>query len=240
MKFLIQKIDGKITHDFSLTLLESIRFQKWLDSKNKITIKYLNTNINETIIFKSIHKKYIPIGSVEFVTTFLQYFYNKIPMPINIPTELFNFTYRNIFNGTEKDIKNIKGKWFIKNNDKIKDFSEIIDINENTYLKEGNYQFSQFIQIQSEWRVFIYKGKLVGLQNYSGDFTKFPNVDTIKGMVLAYKNAPISYTLDIGVTDYSTFVIECHDFFSCGLYGFNDYTILPFMFSKWFYEYLNK
>jgi hypothetical protein len=237
MKFLIQKIEGEIKHDFSFTLLESIRYQNWLhDDKNYIkykTIEYLGD-----YSFKSYMKEYIPIGSVEFVTAFLEYFYEKTPKPINVPEELFHSTYRNIMNGTEKDIKSLKGRWFIKSNDKIKEFSEIIDINENTIIPPGNYQISQYVDIQSEWRSFIYKGKLVGLHNYSGDFTKFPSVDTIKGMILKYKDAPIAYTLDVGVTDFSTFVIECHDFFSCGLYGFSDHTILPNMFHKWYLNYI--
>jgi len=236
MKFLIQKIDGEIKHDFSFTLLESIRYQNWLhDDKNYI--KYKTIEFKDDC-FKSHMNAYIPIGSVEFVTAFLQYFYEKTPKPINVPEVLFNSTYRNIMNGTEKDINTLRGKWFIKSNDKIKEFSEIIDVNENTIIPPGNYQISQYVDIQSEWRAFIYKGKLVGLHNYSGDFTRFPSVDTIKGMILKYKDAPIAYTLDVGVNYFNTFVIECHDFFSCGLYGFSDHTILPNMFQKWFLNFI--
>ncbi len=236
MKFLIQKIDGEIKHDFSFTLLESIRYQNWLhDDKNYI--KYKTIEFKDDC-FKSHMNAYIPIGSVEFVTAFLQYFYEKTPKPINVPEVLFNSAYRNIMNGTEKDINTLRGRWFIKSNDKIKEFSEIIDVNENTIIPPGNYQMSQYVDIQSEWRVFIYKGKLVGLHNYSGDFTRFPSVDTIKGMILKYKDAPIAYTLDVGVNYFNTFVIECHDFFSCGLYGFSDHTILPNMFQKWFLNFI--
>lgn len=28
-----------------------------------------------------------------------------------------------------------------------------------------------------------------------------------------------------------------HDFFSCGLYGFADHNILPYMFKDWFKEF---
>ena len=99
------------------------------------------------------------------------------------------------------------------------------------------YQFSQVILIDSEWRAFVYKGKLVGLQNYCGEFTLFPDVEKIKEMIKAYKSAPIAYTLDVGINANGTFVIEVHDFFSCGLYGFSD-SSLPFMFSQWFHQYI--
>jgi hypothetical protein len=83
---------------------------------------------------------------------------------------------------------------------------------------------------------------MVGLQHYCGDFTLFPIVAAIENMIARYKSAPIAYTLDVGVSSVpykSTFVIEVHDFFSCGLYGFMDATKLPFMFSRWFHNYVN-
>ena len=43
MKFLIQKINGEIRHDFTFALLESIRFKNWLsrnDKKDKIKVKF--------------------------------------------------------------------------------------------------------------------------------------------------------------------------------------------------------
>lgn len=55
-------------------------------------------------------------------------------------------------------------------------------------------------------------------------------------MIREYKSCPIAYTLDVGVNSNNTFIIEVHDFFSCGLYGFSDNKILPYMFSDWFDE----
>jgi hypothetical protein len=144
------------------------------------------------------------------------------------------------------DFENIiEGKYFVKNNDKIKGFAEVIELKEPGMLpiSAGNYQVSQFISIDSEWRAFVYEGKLVGLQNYTGEFTKFPSIWLIDDMIIAYKKsgeAPVAYTLDVGVNDYHTFVIEVHDFFSCGLYGFADHAKLPIMLNKWFKEYLKK
>lgn len=251
MKFLIQKIDGEVRHDFSLTLLESIRFKNWLNRNrdSSIKVKYLNTHEDDSFNFKSFHSKYIPIGSVEFVSAHLNAFYGLYPKPINIPKELFTEAGRPIFNGTNEDVKKIKNisntDWFIKSNDKIKGYTELIK-NENIRslkLPKGNYQFSESITIDSEWRAFVYKGKLVGLQNYSGIFTVFPNVLTIKHFITHYKSAPIAYTLDVSVEEFNHFktdIIEVHDFFSCGLYGFANHAILPNMFYRWYLEFLNK
>jgi hypothetical protein len=238
MKFLIQKVDGKVVHDFSLTLLESIRFQKWLG--NDVTVKYVNTiqrGNNEVIVnFKDVHKNYVPVGSVEFVCEFLKTFYNVTPLPINVPEVLFKYAGRVIFNGDEAKLL---GKWFAKSNDKIKYFANVI--NENTILEKGNYQYSEMVDIDSEWRCFVYKNKIVGLQNYSGAFATFPNMQIVDEMIRNYAHvAPIAYSLDVFINDEGTFVMECHDFFSCGLYGFSDHTVYPQMLHRWFKEYIKQ
>lgn len=254
MKFLIQKINGEIRQDFTYTLTQSVHFNNWLRQNKDMKVKYINTipilepsDIYPPIAFKQFHKNYVPIGSVEFVSEFLYRFYGLTPKPINVPECLFEprYSQRPIFNGNHMDLENLHGKWFVKSNERIKKFAEIItrDLNHGLQIPAGNYQISEFITIDSEWRTFVYEGKIVGLQNYSGEFTKFPRVTAISEMVAAYEKsgiAPIAYTLDVGVNDYHTFIIEAHDFFSCGLYGFDDHAKLPLMFHRWFYQYLQR
>lgn len=223
MKFLIQTINGKVKHDFSFTLLESIEFQNWLRNDKSFEVCFTD---------ELTMQNYIPIGSVEFVSKYINDYFGIIPKPKNIPLELMgkNWTGRTVINGTEKDII---GEKFVKSNDKIKSFTEICKT-----APEGNYQISDLIDIESEWRAFVFEGKLVGLQNYSGEFDIFPNVDKIKAMINAYKTQPIAFTLDVAISNNDTVIIEVHDFFSCGLYGFSEHKILPFMFSKWFYSFV--
>lgn len=243
MKFLIQKINGKLVHDFSFTLLESIRYNNWLNNNNDTKYQFLNTTEddlnNTTINFKPSHKNFTPIGSVEFVTKHLYDFYDIVPKPLNVPEELIGFACRTIFNGNEKDC-NTDGL-FVKSNDTIKKFQPRI-LERNEKLPVGNYQFSGVIDILSEWRAFVYKDRLVGLNNYSGDFTIFPNVEIINQMIEKFRISecsPIAYTLDVGVNNNDgTFIIEAHDFFSVGLYGFADHKLLPRMFQRWYDEYV--
>ena len=243
MKFLIQKIDNQIRHDFAFTLLEAVRFRNWLEHTSNITVKYINTKETDTIFeFKPMHKNYVPIGSVEFVSAHLNHFYGLTPKPINVPVELFPLTNREIWNGGNMSLEGLKGRWFVKSNDKIKDVAKIVeDPDILSVPPDGNYQISEYITIDSEWRAFVYKGKLVGLQHYVGEFTMFPNVFLINMMIKDYKSAPVAYTLDVGVYNHcDTFVIEVHDFFSCGLYGFSDLSKLPSMFYRWYTKYINK
>jgi len=254
MKFVIQKIENQITHDFSFTLLDAIRFYNWLrrDRGDRAFARYVNTKYDSRGIlqdpeFKKYHRTYIPVGSVEFVTQFLQEFHGLTPKPINVPTSLFSYAFRRIFNGTEEDVQTMvdeSNRTFVKSNDVIKGFTQVykkgMDVSD---IPKGNYQISRSISIDSEWRAFVYKGKLEGLQHYVGEFTLFPDVRMIKHMIEVYeasKEAPIAYTLDVGINDQGTFVIEVHDFFSCGLYGFTNHAILPSMFGRWYYEYIGK
>lgn len=225
MKFLIQTINGKVKHDFSFTLLESIEFQNWLRNDKSFEVCFTD---------EATMPNYIPIGSVEFVSKYINDYYGITPKPKNIPLELIgkNWTGRTVINGTEKDII---GEKFVKSNDKIKSFTEICKA-----APVGNYQISDLIDIESEWRAFVFEDKLVGLQNYSGEFDIFPNVDKIKAMINAYKTQPIAFTLDVAISNNDTVIIEVHDFFSCGLYGFSEHKILPFMFSKWFYSFVGR
>lgn len=226
MKYLIQTIDGKIKHDFSFTLLESIEYQNWLRRDNLFVSHFTD---------KITIPDCIPIGGIDFVINYLNQYYGLTPKPINIPKELMGeeWTGRHVINGTEMDIS---GKKFVKSNDNIKFFTEICET-----APKGNYQISDLIDIESEWRSFVYCGELVGLQNYSGRFDVFPNVDKIKSMIEVYKTQPVAFTLDVAITNnQNTVIVEVHDFYSCGLYGFSDHRILPFMFSKWFNSFIKK
>jgi len=242
MKFLIQKIDREIRHDFSFTLMESIRYLNWSSGHDDVKVKYINyidfDKENWNWYFKPFHQDYVPVGSVEFVLSWMKRFDVPTPKPLNVPEELFKFTNRTIWNADENGFHKEYGKLFIKSNDKIKSTCGVINEGELS-LPKGNYQFSEEIEIDSEWRAFVYNGKLVGLQNYSGDFTMFPSVVEIENMIDSHKTAPVAYTLDVGIFDEQTFVIEVHPMVSVGLYGFSDHRILPFMFARCHYEYLN-
>jgi len=176
---------------------------------------------------------------VEFVQDYLKYAYGLTVKPRNVPYELQaeEFSGRSILN---EDVIaapiDLSDKCLhVKSNDKIK---MEIDLNK---IKPGNYQMSPVQEYTSEWRAFVWRGELVGLQNYSGDFTEFPDLRQIKAMMNAFRpNAPCAYTLDVGIHPGCTWVVEVHDFFSCGLYGFADLQLLPLLFGGWFNEFLRE
>jgi len=214
----ICQADGRIRHDFVLETLNAIDFTNW----------YENEEVHRSTIVKSINDikevkglKTIPVGSIEFV----EGFYNKYLgirdiKPINIPEEIFKYGKRKLWYGNEKEV--IQNETFCKSADRIKKFTDIID--DKTKLKEGNYLFSEVLEdLDSEWRCFVLKGKLLGVHNYINSLGSAPNLNYVETIIEKYKGLD-AYTLDVGVSkELGTVIIEIHDFFSCGLYGFNDY-----------------
>lgn len=247
MAFLIQTIENQVKHDFSLTLLEAIRYN----------YGFLKSNIDYVLSDRIPHnielcKHLIPVGSVEFVIEFYKKTYSIDLKPINVPECLFKYAGRKIKNFNKRNYNNIPkrfencNKLFIKSNDIVKhkmtlDWYRLTDINK---INADNVQVSEIINIDAEYRCFVYNGRLIDIRRYSGDCDVLPCIDTIYMMISEYSNniSPISYTLDIGINleANQTFVIEVHDIYSCGLYGFNDLNKYPRMLYDWHINLLNK
>ena len=215
-------------------MIDAINYQNWYYKESRFQYE-----LKETEIFSSWNlSSTIPVGSVEFVQSFIKHI-NPVAniRPINIPDQLMysKFLGRRVYKNCFDDIS---GTLFVKDNSKIKGISDFVNSdNAKEFIKYNNlkeYIVSESIKIKSEWRGFVYRNELVDLRNYSGAFDIFPDVIRIREMVATYKDCPPAYTIDVAVTETGTFLIECHNFFSCGLYGFSDYTILPNMLVKAF------
>lgn len=228
-EFLIQTINGQIRHDFSFALVEAIDYQNWFRAGSHDYVLSDNVKTGD-------FSDYIPVGSIQFVRAFLEEYYQKSEMhPINIPVELRGeaFVKRPIHYVTKDEaiyrFEGIGEEYFVKSLSSLKGYTGITKTFRD--VPEVDLMVSPVIPIDSEWRCFVYNSKVVGLHNYLGEIFSYPDKEFILEAVKAYKNAPPAYTLDVGVAkDRGTFLIEVHNFYSCGLYGFNDSRILPQMF----------
>lgn len=226
INFLIQTVNGRVEHEFSFHLIKSIEYLNWFRDGKELDYKYvLSEGIDKG------YENHIPIGSLEFVFNYLKVYEdidNEYIYPINIPSELMKDKYlgRRCLLLQKDEIP--KETLFVKSNTQYKKFIDVIT--DSSYLEDDEYVVSELVEFESEWRVFVQHNSLVGIQNYLGDFTGFPDIEAINNMVKDYKNAPLSYTLDVGVLNGNTVVIEVHPLVSCGLYGFSNYKLLPSMF----------
>lgn len=238
MNFLIEGNKNIPRYTFGYTLLKAIEFQKEFLSieDRKIKIK----KVPELGIFNnSDYKNWCPVGSIKFVHNYFRNYNIPIPKPINIPKSLF------VLSGLKPKI--------IGSNIKLNKISFIKSIEEakhplNGVKREtpeiGQWQVTDYSEsFISEWRCFIHHNKIVDCKIYSGDWNFFPDIEFIKEAINRYSDSPVSYTLDIGIVEDKENkhrIVECHDFYSCGLYGFNNEFKYPQMLSQWYFEYLKK
>lgn len=240
MRFLVEKINGQIVHDFSFQLKAAKEFWDWYGVE-KMSIRYLNG-----MDFSMIRNPglFTPVGSVDFVSGYLRRFYPEKTAslrPLNVPLELFPFAGRKIINVTKID--DLKG-FFDGGVEVYRKSLDLIKHPDNGLFPVRSaedfvgFQVAEKIDIMSEWRVFVFHHIIQHVSNYAGDTLLFPSEKTISEMVGSYADsAPVAYTLDVGVTGAGeTVVIECHRFFSCGLYGFSDLKRIPIMLSQCWFE----
>lgn len=238
--FLIQKEnDGIPTTDLGFETIDAVKYHKWLHpGTSDIEYDYILITFNELKTYAK--DGFIPVGSIEFCEEFFHLYGNIHPKAINIPKELMTdeFLGRNVqrikIGNMENKIQFDSPK-FVKNALKIKGYSDITDIidpftiigERETYLDKDRYfkeyLVSDIIDISAEFRCFVYNGNLLDIRRYSGfdALSVNPDVKKIKNMISAYTAAPQAYTMDVAVTkDKKTVLIECHNFWAVGLYGF--------------------
>lgn len=229
-KFLIQTIDGEIPFDFAFHLKEAVKYNNW----------FYNEKVHEYVFLEDIDglyasdaKDYIPIGSVDFVLSYYKKHCNISVEPINIPKELnkYEFLQRKVFEGDKIDeICSDPNKYFFIKD--ISGFKKTTDILPCKHIpRDKKILVSEKIDILSEFRCFVYNKRLLDVKGYINDSFLYPDINIIKRMIEAYTNSPRAYTLDVAISsNMKTVLIEVHQFFSCGLYGFADYRFLCNMF----------
>lgn len=251
MRFIIQTVNKQCRLDLCQAMQNSVDFDSWREKKSIEKVVYCSL---EDLYTKKMHKyihgrkDYCPVGTLEFVFAFIDAKYgldaHKLIKPLNIPKELethaigrvyySNSDFKKIMDGLKHGIR-----YYAKAMDEFKSGRNgIVDcvqrITDNTQLTEEN------TFIRSEWRIFVHNGQAIDIKNYMGNPFCFPTFeDDIRNIVsiASYECGIKEGTVDIGVYEYwiddrchkHVGVIECHDFFSCGLYGFSDYNAIPLM-----------
>lgn len=173
-------------------------------------ISFNDFELQDLIECEVFNKDDIMVGSVEATTTFWNAVGIEVPKYIGYPKPLDSFYGRTIKRTRFGKITIDDLPIFIKPAYDIKLFPGFVldkgttlhnigmyysDINPNTAVYT-----SEVVDIVSEYRCFVHKNELVGIKHYDGDFLTFPNLTSIFKIIEAYKgNAPISYTLDVGI-----------------------------------------
>lgn len=191
------------------------------DGNNLKSLEKHNPNLKSDII----------IGSVEASCYFFELCSVDAPKYLGYPEELRKYLGREIVEIKFGEI-NHSYPYFIKPRTDVKLFTGTLVESEKNYkfmkefYKEINSDTDLYlstpVNFLSEYRCFVHKGVLKGIQWYSGDFKIFPDTNIIDSMIEDYKSANVSYTLDVGITDdNNTTLIEVNDMWAIGAYGLN-------------------
>lgn len=137
-----------------------------------------------------------------------------------------------------------RGGMYVKSETKFKYPGNGLYDSINSFVKSeyydslDSYQVTSFDpEISDEWRYFVYEGKVVGCKCYLPDDLMSPKIPNKKWILDKVSKIDLpAYTLDVAMSNSSHIktprIVEVHDFFSCGLYGFDDYGKLPYMFFR--------
>lgn len=196
---------------------------------------------------KKIISELIPVGSLGFVEKII----GKTIEPINVPESLLlpkflNREYFKISKGrcSEEISTLINEKFpkekelFVKSTEHCKGYirdmikkEKIAKIKE---LQNLGFIISEVVEITAEWRVFVLKNEIQDIKSYYMEsFVDVPNISFIQEAISTLKasNSNLeAYTLDVAkLKNGKMAVMEVHNFISVGLYGFEDYKVLPKM-----------
>lgn len=228
--FLIQTVDGHLRQDFAWALREAVDYAAWWDGAPRYGVTYADA---PPPVPPADPDAIVPIGSLEWVWDWTRRAYGLsaedfrpvyIPEPLRTP----EFLGRPLQCRPAAAL-DFTGPHFVKSATHYKGFTDIVASPQR--LPPDTYWVSPVVDFVSEWRAFVFRQALVGLQWYAGAFTTFPDVATIQRMMTAYESqAPAAYTLDVGVLAAGqTVVVEVHPLVSCGFYGFADLPRIPAM-----------
>jgi len=228
-------------HDFGFACIKAIEHENRYGGEDYDyrMVRSIKLECNKRDIVEN-PGKYIPVGSNEFVHEFLALYGTPEPKPLNVPAFLFPRLCRRAYYGqpNEEVWQNPRG-WFIKDADKVKG---VVDLSPSMCKPTKNYFISERIEnIVSEWRVFVMGGEVRGIRCYQGDEFLVPTKSYIDGVaktLTSFGYPDISF--DVAVAKKEVFnghkvfphLIEVHDFYSCGLYGFNQPRVLLFMWVR--------
>jgi len=168
------------------------------------------------------------VGSIDGMTMLFKNI-GKYPNPIDFPESIINSGLLNRkivqmrLNDFVDAFKRTQKPMFVKPvQTKLFDGALISKQEHLSYLKLENCDVlvCEPIEILSEHRVYVHSRKAIYSCNYSGDFRINPNFEYVDKLIEAYKEQPISYTIDVAILkDGSMTVIEFNDFWAIGSYG---------------------
>ncbi len=188
----------------------------------------------------------IVYGSVAVVRDAIARAGRPVPGNLDFPAELADFVGRKIFDTTLSEVR----RWeehepgrlpvHIKPRDRHKLFTGKVvgsfrDLISISHLPGDTALVAQeVIDLRSEWRASVLRGRVLNVANYKGDGLVFPDAEMIAEAAERYVSAPIGYGMDWAVTrDGRTILVEVNDGFALGNYGMAGHQYTALIEARW-------
>ena len=215
--------------------------QAWLHNQLVPAYRYKTL---ETLTKEDVERG-IPVGSVDFVNRALELLGLDEQTPLLIPEKLNcnALLSRKIGIYAKEYLPELfqeHDKLFLKSAIELKSSYTGIYKKGDPLPSGIGFFVSEVVDFKSEWRCFVYKGKLVALKHYDGNPFLVPDKEIIYHSINRIKDDIDAFTLDVGVIETptcknKTAIVEVHNFTSCAFYGFEDQIILRMLEAGWEY-----
>lgn len=157
------------------------------------------------------------------------------------PECLHQFFKRKLWKSTIGKLKLFPKYCFIKPLNESKFFSGFIFDGISGLIKISAFPddleilCSEVVDFVSEYRCFVHNGLLVDVRRYGGNITKFVDVNVALDCIKTFSSAPISYSIDLGLTTTGeTVIVELNDAYSLGGYGIDSTLYVKMIIDRWF------
>ncbi len=163
------------------------------------------------------------------------------PAILNLPHELEAFAGRAVWESTLGEIRKLENlPVFIKPMREGKSFTGHVvykfhDLLETSAFDDDYAVCAQGVLFfQSEWRIFILRGEVLGIGHYKGDPLLFPDAKRIAEIVAAYQDPLVAHSVDVGVDENGeTYLVELNDAYALGHYGLPTYRYAAMIKARW-------
>lgn len=179
------------------------------------------------------------VGFVGDVQQALKQIGKPLPAPMDYPEELRPWFRRKIWKTTLTEAKRSLAPLFIKPFEE-KIFTGFVWRGPNgeavrlaTCEPETPVWASEVVEFASEYRCFILDGEILGVRHYKGNWAIGLNRTEVEAAVNAYTSSTRAYSLDFGVMDGKTTLVEVNDAYALGNYGLPSVLYARLIEARW-------
>lgn len=224
----INPLTGIPATDTGFAMIEADRYRQWLQNEPSCISFQSDT--------AALGTDSIPVGTIEWTEQV-----SGIHLtPINVPPELRKppFVSRTCLDVQADSLEEVFSEYgsplFVKSGAAYKKWPADLFKEAEDVPADFSYFVSTPVDFIAEWRAFIFRGSVVDVRQYSGDWRQSKNIPIAWLDGLARTTMLQAHTIDFGLTEHGPELIEIHPFISCGLYGFENYTkIIQMTVTAW-------